>query len=57
MNMMLCYILCCTQPYKDVLVTSYISNICNLLDYHIKKIMKMHQGPVCRDGFTMSQGP
>ncbi len=32
--MMLCYILCCTQPYNDLLVTSYICNICNLLDQH-----------------------
>ncbi len=34
--MMLCYILCCTQPYKDLLVTSYI---CNMLDHH---------SPACR---------
>ncbi len=28
--MMFCYILFHTQPYKDVLVTSYICNICNI---------------------------
>ncbi len=31
---MLCYILCRTHPYKDLLITSYICNICNLLDQH-----------------------
>ncbi len=35
---MLCYILCCTHPYKDLLVTSYICNICNLMEQRECKV-------------------
>ncbi len=39
--MMLCYILCCTPSYKDLLVTSYICNICNLLDHQADRHIKL----------------